>query len=172
MPLLSRRGEFVRVTGLAGPRLLALRGSTPFQLSHAKYYEPPLRKVGRPRVRDYSAAESRFNIGSPVHFLRDIRRRVSNPKNDSEYTRINSKIDNFGRANLGVQNVMNSLTAAPLSFPADSIFRIRLRTIFKFVIRYVTKNAKYIYIQQKNSCKFWNTATTYLRRHFLEPQTR
>ena len=68
--------------------------------------------------------------------------RVSNVKNES--MRINSKGMFFGRANLGMQKAMNSLAAAPLSFPAVSIFRIRLCTI----LQYVTKNAKY-YIQQE-----------------------
>ena len=48
-----------------------------------------------------------------------------------ESMRINSKGMFVGITNLGVQKAMNSLTVAPLFFPADSIFRIRL-SIYHF----------------------------------------
>ena len=49
--------------------------------------------------------------------------------------RINSKGMFFGRANLhvGMREAMNSLAAAPLSFPPVSIFRIQLCTILQYV---------------------------------------
>ena len=57
--------------------------------------------------------------------------RVSNLKIESR--RINCKGMFFGRTNLGTQKVMNSLAATPPPFPADSISRIRLCAILRYV---------------------------------------
>ena len=54
----------------------------------------------------------------------------------NESVRINSKGIFFDRANLGVQKAMNSLVAAALFLPVDSIFWIRLAM---YHLRHVTK---------------------------------